>query len=153
LFTEQLSRELDGKTLVSMGLVRADMLSSFDIKQDVLFAEFHWDELLACLTDQEVKYQPIPRYPLVKRDLALLINEDVSFNSIHELAFATERKLLKKVALFDVYTGKNLPEGKKSYAVSFSLIDSKKTLTDSQIDKVMKKLTQIFESELGAQLR
>ncbi len=153
VFTEQVSRELKGKTLVSMGLVRADILSSFDIKQDVLFAEFNWDELLACLPDQEVKYEPIPRYPLVKRDLALLLNDDVSFNSIHELAFATERKLLKKVSLFDVYTGKNLPEGKKSYAVSFSLIDSKKTLTDSQIDKVMKKLTQKFESELGAQLR
>jgi len=153
VFTEQLSRQLNDKTLVTLGLVRADILASFEIKQDVLFAEFHWDELLASLPDKEVKYQPIPRYPLVKRDLALLLNEDVSFNAIHELAFDTERKLLKNVSLFDVYTGKNLPEGKKSYAVSFSLIDSKQTLTDTQIDKVMKKLTQKFESELGAQLR
>ncbi|MDH3699059.1 MAG: phenylalanine--tRNA ligase subunit beta, partial [Flavobacteriaceae bacterium] len=153
VFSEQLTRQLNGKSLVTLGLVRTDILSSFEIKQDVLFAEFHWDALLACLSDKEVKYQPIPRYPLVKRDLALLLNEDVTFNSIHQLAFKTERTFLKKVSLFDVYTGKKLPAGKKSYAVSFSLLNEKQTLTDSQIDKVMKKLTQCFESELGAQLR
>jgi len=153
LFSEQLTRQLNNKSLVTLGLVRADILASFEIKQDVLFAELHWDALLECLPDQEVKFEPIPRYPLVKRDLALLLNEDVSFNSIHKLAFEAERKFLKKVSLFDVYTGKNLPAGKKSYAVSFSLLNDKQTLTDSQIDKVMKKLTQSFENQLGAQLR
>lgn len=89
----------------------------------------------------------------MKRDFALLLDEQVSFKQVYELAYATEKKLLKQVNLFDVYTGKNLPEGKKSYAVSFTLLDEKKTLTDKQIDKIMKKLQSKFESELGAELR
>ena len=100
-----------------------------------------------------IKFTEISKYPEVRRDLALLLDDNVEFAKILELAKKTEKGLLKEVDLFDVYQGKNLPEGKKSYAVSFTLQDNTKTLTDSQIDKVMSKLTQTFETELGASLR
>ena len=98
-------------------------------------------------------YQDIPKYPEVKRDFALLLDSKTTFKEIHDLAFQTERNLLKSINLFDVYTGENLPEGKKSYAVSFTLQDQKSTLTDKQIDKIMNKLQANFEKELGAELR
>jgi len=101
----------------------------------------------------EVKFKTIPKYPEVKRDFALLLDNTVSFKAIHDIAFQTERNLLKKVNLFDVYTGDKLPEGKKSYAVSFTLQDDKNTLTDKQIDKIMSKLQQKYENELDAELR
>ena len=153
LFSEHLNI-VDGKdVLVTYGTVRQDILVDFDIKQEVLYAQFHWDTLLAKIPDEEIRFKDIPRYPMVKRDLALLLDESVPFQSVYDLAFQTERKLLKSVSLFDVYTGDNLPEGKKSYAVSFDLLDESKTLTDKQIDKTMKKLTNQFETELGATLR
>ena len=97
--------------------------------------------------------QPIPKFPKVKRDFALLLDDAVSFSALQEAAFQTEKRILKDVNLFDVYTGKNLPEGKKSYALSFTLLDERKTLTDKQIEKIMKKLQNRFETDFGAVLR
>ena len=152
VFSEGMVYELGTSTLVEFGTVKKSVLKHFDIKQEVFFADFNWAAILKHLSTN-VKFVEIPKYPEVRRDLALLVDQNVEFAKILELAKKTEKALLKEVDLFDVYEGKNLPEGKKSYAVSFILQDTSKTLTDSQIDKVMSKLTQIFENELGASLR
>ncbi|MBT8312175.1 MAG: phenylalanine--tRNA ligase subunit beta [Flavobacteriaceae bacterium] len=152
-----LSEGLDcysGKTLLaSLGVVRADILKHFDIKQEVLFADFQWENVSKLAGRKDITYREVPKYPDVKRDFALLLDDEVPFERIRKIAFNTEKKLLKKVNLFDVYTGKNLPKGKKSYAVSFTLQDEQKTLTDKQIDKIMNKLRAQYEKELGAELR
>ncbi len=153
LFSEGLRITKNQQELVSFGVVKQSILKSFDIKQEILFADFKWDTILKAIQKKEVLFTEIPKYPTVKRDLALLLNEEVTFKDVLELAFKTERKMLKEVNLFDVYQGKNLPEGKKSYAVSFTLQDNKGTLTDKQIDKVMTKITQTYERELEATLR
>jgi len=105
------------------------------------------------LGDHKVKYAEISKFPEVKRDLALLLDKNIAFAEIEKIAYETERKLLKRVNLFDVYEGKNLEAGKKSYAVSFVLQDNSKTLTDNQIDGIMKKLQGNYETKLGAKLR
>jgi len=153
LFSEGLSIVSKQKELVSFGVVKKSILKNFDIKQDVLFADFKWDTILEFIQKKDVIFKEISKYPTVRRDLALLLNEDVTFKEVFDLAFKAERKILTDVNLFDVYQGKNLPEGKKSYAVSFTLQDSKGTLTDKQIDKIMSKLQQAYERELNAELR
>ena len=143
-----------GKTkLVEFGIVKRKSLKSFGIAQEVLFADFNWDNILEVAKFNKTKFTDIAKNPEVKRDFALLINDSVSFNDIYTLAKQSERKLLKDVSLFDVYEGSKLPEGKKSYAVSFTLQDDNKTFTDKQIDKVMSKLQATFEKQLGAELR
>jgi phenylalanyl-tRNA synthetase beta chain len=117
-----------------------------------LFADFNWNAVLKLISNK-IRFSDIPKYPEVRRDLALLVDENVSFDAIYKVARQTEKSLLKDVNLFDVYSGKNLPDGKKSYAVSFTIQDTTKTLTDDQIDKIMRKLLQHFESDLGATLR
>lgn len=139
--------------IVSFGVVKNTILNAFDIKQEVLFADFNWGAMAKITAGQSITYREIPKYPLVKRDFALLLEQNTTFESIRDLAFKTEKKLLKNVSLFDVYTGKNLPQGKKSYAISFTLQDDQKTLTDKQIDKIMDKLRSRYEKELGAELR
>ncbi|MFS4457009.1 phenylalanine--tRNA ligase subunit beta [Maribacter sp. 2304DJ31-5] len=153
LFSEGLSLTYRQKELVQLGVIKKTILKHFDIKQEVLYAHFNWDAILEFLPKNNIAFQEIPKYPEVKRDFALLLNEKVSFQQVHELAFKTERKFLINVDLFDVYQGENLPEGKKSYAVSFTLQDTKSTLTDKQIDKVMNKLQSNYERELNAELR
>lgn len=152
VFSEGMVYELGASTLVEFGSIKKTVLKHFDIKQEVFFADFNWSAILKHLSNG-LKFVEIPKYPEVRRDLALLLDEQVEFAKILELAKNTEKVLLKEIDLFDVYQGKNLPAGKKSYAVSFILQDTTKTLTDSQIDKVMSKLTQTFENELGASLR
>ncbi|MBF7091643.1 phenylalanine--tRNA ligase subunit beta [Flavobacterium sp. ALJ2] len=139
-------------TLVEMGVVKKTILKHFGIKQEIFYADFNWDLILKIVTGK-IKYTEIPKYPEVRRDLALLIDKNITYDSIYNLAKQTEKTLLKDVNLFDVYEGKNLPEGKKSYALSFTIQDNTKTLTDAQIDKIMSKLQQSFENELGASLR
>ena len=152
-FTEGLNYEVKGTVVVQFGLLKKTLLQDFDIDAEVLFADFNWDVLLGLLEKQKLILREIPKYPEVKRDFALLLDESIKFQEIYDIAYQTEKKLLKEVNLFDVYTGKNLPEGKKSYAVSFTLQDERKTLTDKQIDKIMNKLEQRFHQELGASLR
>ncbi|WP_036385355.1 phenylalanine--tRNA ligase subunit beta [Muricauda sp. MAR_2010_75] len=153
VYAEGLLCSKNGAVLASYGLVSKTILKKFDIKQDVLFADFHWDSILSLVSTQNIVFQDIPKFPEVTRDFALLLDENASFQKVYDIAWSTEKKLLKKVNLFDVYTGKNLPEGKKSYAVSFTLMDEKKTLTDKQIDKIMGKLLAQYQKELGAELR
>jgi len=143
-----------GKTkLVEFGIVKRATLKSFGISQEVLFADFNWDNVIEVAKFNKIKFTAISKYPEVKRDFALLLDEKVTFEEIHNIAKQSERKLLKNVNLFDVYQGKNLPSGKKSYAISFTLQDNEKTLTDKQIDKIMSKLQSSFEKQLGAELR
>lgn len=143
----------DGDGLVQLGTVKASVAAHFDIEQEVLYADFKWDRILTLIKHKTTHFKPIPKYPIVERDFALLLDQDVKFSQIYELARAQDRELLKHISLFDVYQGKNLPEGKKSYAVRFTFQDSQKTLIDEQIDKIMDNLKQSFEKELGASLR
>jgi phenylalanyl-tRNA synthetase beta chain len=153
LFSEGLSLTKGPMELVSFGVVKKSLLKHFDIKQEILFANFNWDILLKLLNKKDIKFKGISKYPEVKRDFALLLNNEVSFKEVYDLGYKTEKSLLKNISLFDVYEGENLPNGKKSYAVSFTLQDDNKTLTDNQIDKIMKKLQRNFEEELQAELR
>jgi phenylalanyl-tRNA synthetase beta chain len=140
-------------TLVNFGLVKKSILKSFGIAQPLLYADFNWDNILALAKHNSITFKELPKYPEVRRDFALLIDEQISFGDIYDVAKQTERHLLKNINLFDVYEGKNLPKGKKSYAVSFTLQDTSKTLTDKQIDKIMSKLQANFEKKLGGELR
>jgi len=142
-----------GKQLAVYGIVSPKIRKMMDIDAEVYFADLNWNAILAELGDQKVRYTELAKFPEVKRDLALLLDKSVTFAEIEKIAFDTERKLLKSVNLFDVYEGKNLEEGKKSYAVSFVLQDETKTLTDGQIEPIMKKLQGNFETKLGAKLR
>ncbi|WP_242157479.1 phenylalanine--tRNA ligase subunit beta [Aestuariivivens sediminis] len=153
LFGEGLSIVHKKTPLVDFGMVKKSILKAFDISQEVIYADFYWDAILDMVKRNKIVFEPIPKYPQVRRDFALLIDNHVSFEDILKIAKQSERQLLKDVNLFDVYQGKNLPQGKKSYAVSFTLQDQNKTLTDKQIDKIMTKLQVSLENELGAELR
>ncbi len=153
IFTEGLSLSLGKTKLVDFGNVKKSVLKHFAISQEVWYADFNWDAVLNFAQHNKIKYTEIPKFPEVRRDFALLLEESVKFEDIHTLAKQTEKQLLKEVNLFDVYQGENLPRGKKSYAVSFIIQDENKTLTDKQIDKIMNKLQHNFETKLGAELR
>ena len=142
-----------GKVLCEMGTVCHKLLKKMDIDQDVFFADINWDNVMRAIKKNEVLYHDISKFPSVSRDLALLIDKSVEFEQIEQIAHQTEKKLLKSVELFDVYEGKNLPEGKKSYAVNFILQDETKTLNDKQIEAIMTKLINNLKQKLGAELR
>jgi len=152
VFAEGIALAIGKEIIVELGTIKKGILKHFDIKQEVLFADFYWGRIQKYVSTK-IKFTDIPKYPEVRRDLALLLDESVSFEKVYQIAKQTEKSLLKEINLFDVYQGKNLPEGKKSYAVSFTLQDTTKTLTDAQIDKTMSKLQGNFEKELGATLR
>lgn len=152
VFAEGLALAVGKEVIVEFGTVKKSILKYFDIKQEVLYADFAWDKIQKYVSNK-IKFTDIPKYPEVRRDLALLLDENVKFEQIYNIAKQTEKSLLKDVNLFDVFQGSNLPEGKKSYAVSFILQDDSKTLTDTQIDKIMSKLQGNFETQLGASLR
>lgn len=141
------------KNLGVYGLVSKKLNNSFGIDQEVYIAELNWGDLIEKAYDQPLRFEEITKFPLVRRDFALLLDEVISFEALREMALKTDRKILKEVRLFDVYEGKNLEKGKKSYGLSFTFQDKNKTLTDKQVDKVMDKLKQNFEKEYGAQLR
>ena len=153
VFSEGIVFSLGKKKLVEFGVVSKQIRKEFGIKQEVLFADFDWSTILSISGNKKIKVSNLTKFPSVKRDLALLLDEKVTFKEIYDLAFQSERNLLKDVDLFDVYQGEKLPEGKKSYAVSFVLQDKNKTLEDRQIDKIMQKLQQSFEKNLQAVLR
>jgi phenylalanyl-tRNA synthetase beta chain len=153
IFSEGISLSKNRTHLVDFGMVNTAIATSYDIKEEVFYANFNWKSLLELARETSISYRDIPKYPAVKRDFALLLDEKVTFKEIYDLAKQTERSLLKEVMLFDVYKGNNLPDGKKSYAVSFTLQDDSKTLTDKQIDKIMSKLENNYAQKLGASLR
>lgn len=152
IFAEGLALAIGKEVIVEFGTVKKSIAKHFDIKQEVFYADFNWGKIQKYISNK-IKFTAIPKYPEVKRDFALLVDENVQFEQIFNIAKQTEKSLLKDINLFDVYQGSNLPEGKKSYAVSFILQDDTKTLTDTQIDKIMSKLQNNFESQLGASLR
>ena len=153
VFSEGIILSLGKNKLVEFGVLKKRILKEFGIKQEVLFADFDWTAMLTISGKKKIKVSELPKFPAVKRDLALLLDEKISFKEIYNLAFQSERNLLKDVGLFDVYQGEKLPKGKKSYAVSFLFQDSTKTLTDKQIEKIMQKLQQTFEKSFQAVLR
>ncbi|MBO7367604.1 MAG: phenylalanine--tRNA ligase subunit beta, partial [Paludibacteraceae bacterium] len=142
-----------GALLAMLGIVSKKQLKAFDIDADVFYADLFWDKILRQIKSDSITYADLPKYPEVKRDLALLLDKNVEFEQIENLAFQTERKLLKRVVLFDVYEGKGIEDGKKSYAVNFTLQDTEKTLEDRQIDNVMNRLIKAFTEKLGATIR
>ncbi|WP_400073071.1 phenylalanine--tRNA ligase subunit beta [Zobellia russellii] len=151
--SEGLSLKVGAKELVSFGIVKKSILKKMSLKQEVLYADFNWGNVISYAEKNSITYREIPKYPEVKRDFALLLDDSVTFQNVYELGRKTEKKLLKNINLFDVYTGDKLPKGKKSYAVSFTLQDSQRTLTDKQIDRIMGKLEKTYQNELGAELR
>ena len=152
VFAEGIAFAVGTEAIVEFGTIKKAVLKHFDIKQEVLFADFNWAALTK-LVSGKIKYTEISKFPEVRRDLALLVDNGVSFEDIYNISRQTEKSLLKDISLFDVYEGKNLPEGKKSYAVSFVLQDNSKTLTDEQIDKIMGKIKHNLEAQAGAVLR
>ncbi|MCQ2361183.1 MAG: phenylalanine--tRNA ligase subunit beta [Paludibacteraceae bacterium] len=142
-----------GQTLVELGIVAKRELKNFDIDADVFYADFLWNKILRQIKSNTITYSDLPKFPEVKRDLALLLDKGVEFEQIESIAYQIERKLLKKVVLFDVYEGKNIEAGKKSYAVNFTLQDAEKTLEDKQIDNIMQRLMKAFTEKLGATIR
>ena len=142
-----------GKIIAELGIVAYKLTKNMGITNEVFFADIYWDNLLKAVKKNVVEYKEISKYPAVSRDLALLVDKTVEFEQIKEIAYSTEKKLLKAVELFDVYEGKNLPEGKKSYAVNFILQDEQKTLNDKQIDSIMNKLIDNLTKRLNAELR
>ena len=154
IFSSALSIEtLSGKKLGVLGILQKNNCKKFDIPAEVYYAELNWNALMKENKSNAVKYAEIPRFPSVRRDLALLLDKTVSFAEIEKIAYQIDKKLLKEVNLFDVYEGKNLPEGKKSYALSFTLQDEEKTLNDKQIESLMSRIRKSLEEKLGAQLR
>jgi phenylalanyl-tRNA synthetase beta chain len=153
IFSEAIAFKRNKETIVEFGIVKKKITAELDVDAEVFYADFNWDSVLKQISTKNFKLKPIAKFPAAQRDFALLLDNSVSFGALREAALSTERKLLKSVNLFDVYKGKNLPEGKKSYALTFTIQDDEKTLTDKQIDKIMNKLQQKFETDFGAVLR
>ena len=142
-----------GKLIAEMGVIAKKHLKEFDIELPVYYAEINWTLLMKAVRKNTVNFHEISKFPPVSRDLALLVDSNVEFVEIEKIAYQSEKKLLKKVELFDVYEGKNLPAGKKSYAVNFILQDEEKTLTEKHIEAVMTKLIANLKKQLNAELR
>ena len=153
LFSEGLSLSLNGKELMQIGSVAAKIRRTTDVKQEVYYLEMNFEALAKSTKKLKIAAEELSKFPEVKRDLALLVDKQVTFAALRDAAFAAERKLLKSVSLFDVYEGDKLPEGKKSYALSFILEDKTRTLDDKTIERVMSNLTRQFEQRCGAQIR
>jgi phenylalanyl-tRNA synthetase beta chain len=152
-YSEGIGLYFNNKLIADIGIVKKNIAKEFGIKQDVYFADIDLQALFDFAKNYQMRVQELPKYPSVKRDLALLVDQKITFGELYHLAFQTEKNLLKEVNLFDVYEGKNLPEGKKSYALSFVLRNDEKTLNDKQIEVTMEKLLNRFKQEFGVSLR
>lgn len=146
-------KDRNGKVYLELGLVKKAILAAFDIEQEVYYADLNWSLLTSKVRGAKVSFKEISKFPAVSRDLALLVDKQVTFAEIEKVCFAADKKLLKKVELFDVYEGKNLEAGKKSYAINLTLQDEEKTMNDKQTDNIMQKIVQSLEKQLGAKLR
>jgi len=153
IWSEAMIVSVNKKTIARWGRISSTLRKAFDIKQEVYYAEIDWDQLIQVLPKNNIQYSAPEKYPAVRRDLSLLMDKHVQFMEIEKIAYETERKLLKEVGLFDVYEGKNLEAGKKSYAVSFILQDASKTMTDQQVDATMQKISKALDEKLGAKIR
>ncbi len=143
----------NNKILAETGRISKPYLQKFDIRQDVYYGHIDWDLLTGIVKTNKIVFNELPKYPAVRRDLALLIDRSIRFSRIREIAFHTEKNILQDVSLFDVYESDSLGQNKKSYAVSFILRDDLRTLTDKNIDKVMNNLIRAYEKEINAQIR
>jgi phenylalanyl-tRNA synthetase beta chain len=153
-FSQGLSFTWNKKTLVEFGEISKSLSSKLmDIKMPVFYADFNWDLVLEAMKNSSTMYSEVPKFPEVRRDLALLIDKAIQFEQLEQLAYQSEKSLLKNVNLFDVYEGDKLPDGKKSYALSFILQDENATLTDKQIEKIMEKLMKTYQEKVGAEIR
>ena len=152
-FSLGISYRKSDKILVEFGAVSKKSLKMLDIGSDVFYADFDWDQIMRSVRNNKITYTEVSKFPSVRRDLSMLLSKDISFEQLNQIAFKTEKSLLKEVNVFDVYVGDKLPEGKKSYALSFLLQDEDKTLTDKQIDAIMQKLILNFEKQAGAEIR
>ena len=152
-FSEGVLYKTKGLKLIEMGLLDNKLLNNYDIKESVYIAEFDWNNIIKLAYKQPIKFKNLSKQPSSRRDFSLLINDSVNFNSIKKIAFKTDSSILKTVNLFDYYKGKEIPSGKKSYGVSFSFQDEKRTLTDKEIDSIMDKLFVNLQKELKAELR
>ena len=152
-FTESVTYLFNNKLIAEAGRISKKYLTQFDIGQDVYYGHIEWDFLLKLIKNHTVSFSELPKYPAVRRDLALLLDRGIKFSRIREIALRTERNILHELSLFDVYESDNLGKNKKSYAVSFTLRDDLKTMTDKNIEKVMANLIKAFEKELDAQIR
>lgn len=153
IFSEGLAFKRKKEVLVEFGTIKKRIAKKLDIDAEIFYADFNWDAVLKQISTKNFNLKPIAKFPGSERDFALLLDESVKFQDLKNAALTTEKKLLKAVKLFDVYKGKNLPEGKKSYAINFTFQDEHKTLTDKQVDKIMGKFKQKFETDFGATLR
>lgn len=153
LYSAALRYGLNGKTFAEVTVVRKSLISSFDIRNDVFYAVIYWENVLKIRGDHSIRFAELPRFPEVRRDLALIVDKSLTYDRIRELAFRIENRLLKRVDLFDVYEGEQIGEGRKSYAVSFILQDLESTLTDDKIDRIVSRLMDAYVKELGAQIR
>lgn len=152
IFAESIAYYLGRNKIASFGLVKKSIAKAFDIKQDVFYGDIFWDNILPVLSDK-IKYKEIVKYPAVKRDLALLIDKEITFDQLYKTVKKTDTNRIKEVSLFDVYEGDKLPENKKSYAISLKIQDNDKTLTDSEVEKIIEKVIQNLEQDVQAQLR
>ncbi len=153
MYSQSATINWNKKSLVEFGVVSKSVLKLMDIKQDVFYADFNWDLIIEAVKKTNVMYTEVSKFPEVRRDLALLIDKAIQFEQLEQLAFQSEKNILKYVNLFDVYEGDKLPEGKKSYALSFILQDETATLTDKQIEKIMEKLMKTYQEKVGAEIR
>jgi phenylalanyl-tRNA synthetase beta chain len=152
-FEESFQITFKEKIMGVFGMVTKNIRDSFGIDQEVYIAELNWDLLTEMSYANPLRYEEVPKFPLVRRDFALLLDDSISFEKLRLSALKTDCKILKEINLFDVYEGENIEKGKKSYGLSFIFLDKNKTLTDKQVDKVMNKLQNNFEKDFGAQLR
>lgn len=153
IFSTGLTYEFKKRKIFELGELSPDLLKTFDIKQEIFYADINWNLLVEMCEEHKISYEEVPKFPEVRRDLALLIGKEINFEDLKTLAFQTEKHILKNVSLFDIYEGDNIEKGKKSYALSFILQDKKKTLTDKIIEKTMRKLTRAFEVKMKAIIR
>jgi len=153
IYSEGLKLSINKVLLAQLGIATKKLRKIVDIKQEVYFAEIEWDAVLKTIRRHKIEFTELPKYPEVRRDLSLLLNQNVSFESLKLAALKIDKKLIKEVSLFDVYEGEKLGEGRKSYALSFILQDETKTLNDKQIDKIMNNIIRVYEQEFGAKLR
>ena len=145
---------INNQVLVTLGKLSAETLKLFDVKKEVYHASFDWDAVLKVVKGlKTISFTALPKFPSVRRDLALVMDKNVTFEQVKQVALSAEKYILKSVNLFDIYEGDKIPAGKKQYAVSFTLQDTQKTLTDKVIDKTMAKIQQAIEQQLNATLR
>jgi phenylalanyl-tRNA synthetase beta chain len=153
LFEEGLSYQFKHETIVRFGLLRKKEIKRFDLKQDVYYADFEWEKIIQMVGERKVSYKEIPKFPEVRRDLALVLDQSVTYEEIEKAVYQAERKILRSVSLFDIYQGDKIGEGKKSYAMSFLLRDDEKTLTDDIIEKTMQRILKTLEEKFNASIR